>query len=411
MRLSTLIRHGTPLGVALTVMFVHLIWIGGYFAAGHEVRDFIKIGPKFVASSNASSIIRIDPEYAYPANHDEAAQGFGFDGQFSYYIALDPSKAHHYIGGYDDPAYRYQRILYPITARFTALEQRSLVPWTMLAINWLSVGAGVLALGAWLRRKGASPWFAGLYGLFPGLLIALQRDLTEPLAYGLVACAVYLFDFGGRRGVMWAGLAFGAAALARETTVIFAALFALSILFGRANASGVAGRPPRIAQLAAFSVLAFVPVAIWTAGLWSWLGMPETAQNDLSLVPFGGIFDNDIRLARQPVNAVFVALPALALAALAARGLRTGPGWVERGCLIANVLLIVVFSTGAIWGSYTSIGRVSVAVVLAAVLCMPYLLRDLPRAREALVGAWALLLVLFPVVLVYGFTTVKVAGQ
>ncbi len=243
MRLSSLFRPGTPLGVALAVLLVHLVWIGGYFAAGHEVRDFIKIGPKFVASSNASSIIRIDRDYAYPANHDETAQGLGFDGQLSYYIALDPSKAHHYIAGYDDPAYRYQRILYPIAARFTAFEQPSLVPWTMLAINWVSVGLGVLALAAWLRRKGLSPWFAGLYGLFPGLLIALQRDLTEPLAYGLVACAVYLFDFGGRRGVVWAGLAFGAAALARETTVIFAALFALSILGGRPNASEVARIP------------------------------------------------------------------------------------------------------------------------------------------------------------------------
>src|SRR5437588_2229708 len=124
-RLASLARQGTPPRVALAVLCVHLTWIVAYFAAGHEVRDFIKVGHRFVESSRASSIIRIDPNYTYPPNHDQAARGLGFDGQFSYYIALDPSKAHHYINGNDDAAYRYQRILYPILARFIVLEQPS----------------------------------------------------------------------------------------------------------------------------------------------------------------------------------------------------------------------------------------------------------------------------------------------
>ena len=158
----------------------------------------------------------------------------------------------------------------------------------------------------------------------------------------------------------------------------------------------------------AFSVLAFAPVAIWTGVLWSWLGAPDTAQNDLNAVPFAGVFDNEIRLARQPVEALFVALPALILAAIAAQGLRRGPGRLERLSLIANVLLIIVLSSGAIWGSYTSMGRVSVAVVLAALLCLPYLPRHLPRVRHSLAVSFAVLMALVPVVLVYGFSTVRV---
>src|SRR6266436_1733061 len=44
----------------------------------------------------------------------------GYDGQFSYWLAVDPSPA---AAGthFDVPAYRYQRILYPLLARALAL--------------------------------------------------------------------------------------------------------------------------------------------------------------------------------------------------------------------------------------------------------------------------------------------------
>ncbi len=38
----------------------------------------------------------------------------GYDGQFAYQIALDPLEAAPYL---DVPAYRYQRILYPLLGR------------------------------------------------------------------------------------------------------------------------------------------------------------------------------------------------------------------------------------------------------------------------------------------------------
>ena len=47
----------------------------------------------------------------------------GYDGQFVYYIARDPSTATQYI---DVPAYRFQRILLPMLARFLAFGQVSL---------------------------------------------------------------------------------------------------------------------------------------------------------------------------------------------------------------------------------------------------------------------------------------------
>src|SRR5512143_1776273 len=56
----------------------------------------------------------------------------GYDGQFAFQIALDP------LDGWtktDVPAYRYQRILYPLAARILALGNADLVPWTLIVVN------------------------------------------------------------------------------------------------------------------------------------------------------------------------------------------------------------------------------------------------------------------------------------
>ncbi len=411
--MSQFIRSASPVRVGLVVLALHAIWITLFFAAGHQARDFIKIGPNFVTRSHASSIIRYDPHYAYPQNHDVTQQGQGFDGQFVYYIALDPSKARYYL---DDPSYRYERILYPIAARFTALEQPSLVPWTMLIINWLAVGVGVIALGAWLKRKGVSPWFALIYGVYPGMLITLQRDLTEPLAYGLVALAVYLFDFGGRRGLLWSGITFGLAALARETTLVFALTFGLSILAGRPNALGrLEEHRTRLVQAIPFALLTLAPVGIWTFATWSWLGVPRASANDLT-APFVGAFQVSFTATRQPVDLLFVVTPALLAAGVAMVDLRRGVGRTERLCLLVNVVFITVLASGKVWVSYSSIGRVSIAIVLAALLCLPYLgsirlhgpsSRCSGTSLVALMTA-TLWLAMIPVVMYYGFSSVKI---
>lgn len=415
---SRLVRPASPVRVGLVVLALHAVWITLFFAAGHQVRDFIKIGPNFVTRSHASSIIRYDPHYAYPQNHEVGQQGEGYDGQFVYYLALDPAKARYYV---DAPAYRYQRILFPLLARFAAFAQPSVVPWTMLIINWLAVGGGVVALGAWLRRKGVSPWFALIYGVYPGMLIALQRDLTEPVAYGFVALAIYLFDFGGRRGLIWSAIAFGLAALARETTLVFALLFGLSILAGRPNAAGrLLDRRSRLVNACTFALLALAPAVAWTVAVWVWLGLPHGGTSNLTL-PFEGAFQVGFKPTRQPVDLAFVVIPALLAGGLAMIHFR-GPGQTERLCLLVNVALLTVLASGKLWDSYTSIGRVSIAIVLASLISLPYLplLRvrrptSLRRVSEALgsdgllaIGAAILWLAMLPAVLVYGFSTVKV---
>ena len=292
--------------VAVVVLAVHALWIGAYFAAGHEIRDFIKIGSVDVQRSHASHVIKYDPTYRYPPNHD-APNGTGFDGQLYYYIALDPANARYYIDS-GEVGLRYERILYPLTARALALGQPGLVPYAMLLINLLAVALGTLALASWLRRKGVSPWFAAIFGFYPGLLISLQRDLTEPLAYGLVALAIYLFDFGGRRRFLWAGLAFALAVLARETTVVFPLVYSARFL-------------PNWRRTAIFAGMTILPLAAYEMVLWKWLGVIGT-ESGPGPIPFLGLLSSEWKVVRQVPEVIGIILPAAICAALAARAPR-----------------------------------------------------------------------------------------
>jgi hypothetical protein len=104
---------------------------------------------------------------------------WGYDGQFAYQIARDPLGASHFL---DVPAYRYQRILYPLIAWAWAFGQAWRVPWTLIVVNWLALVAGTWLTEEILAGRGASRWYALSYGLFGGLMMAVRLDLTEPMA-------------------------------------------------------------------------------------------------------------------------------------------------------------------------------------------------------------------------------------
>jgi hypothetical protein len=384
---------------------VQLVWVAAFFASGHEIRDLIHIGTDFVTLSDASDRIKFDPHYDYPHNPDERFVSQGYDGQFFYYIALDPANARNYV---DDPGYRYGRILYPLTARALAFGEPDGVPYALLLINLMAVALGTAALAAWLARRGCSEWWALLYGLFPGLMISVQRDLSEPLAFGLVAVGVYLFDFGGRRGVWAAALAFGLAGLARETTLVFPLLFGLSILGGRPNASGAAlADRHKVLATTGFIALALAPAAAWAAVRFSWLDSLGHTHARVTPVPLGGLLERSWELSRQPVELLFVALPALLWTGATLLS-RTWEGTLERACLVANVALALVFAGRLVWETYTGVGRAATGIVLAALLCLPYVRREDPAIRGSVALAAGLWLVLLPVVFVYGLTDFRV---
>jgi len=387
--------------VAAVTLAVHAVWIGSYLAAGHEARDFIKIGIFYQGLSDASRVIKVDPTYVPPRNR-EAGPGNGYDGQFSYYMALDFTHARYYM---DYPSYRYSRLLYPVVVRGVVLGHRSLIPAAMIAVNWLALGGCALALAAWLKRRACSPWYALAVGLYPGLLVGVQRDLTEPLAYALLAAAIYLFDFGGRHRYIWAGTVFGLAGLARQTTLVFPLCLLASMLV-----SGDRGRTLRqrvrgnIGRSSVFAVLSLAPFVFYVAILYVWLG--SLAKGTLlERVPFEGLIaSRDWALKRQGVDIAFIVVPSLVTTGAVIAALRAGVKRVEFAYVLVNVLFFVLLLHRLSYGDgYPSAGRITSGVILAAVLSLPCLRAAGRNIGRAAIVSLALWLVMLPVIFVYGF--------
>jgi len=194
---------------------------------------------------------------------------WGYDGQFAYQIARDPLGAFRFL---DVPAYRYQRILYPLVAWVLAMGQGALVPWALIAVNWLALMVGTRFTEDILTGRGASRWYALGYGLFGGLMMAVRLDLTEPLAYALAQAAVLTYERGRRRGAV--GL-LALAALAKETTLLVAAGFLLSFALSR-----------RWRDLIEWAVLVGAPFTAWQVILRVWLGAWGIGSGGALATPF-----------------------------------------------------------------------------------------------------------------------------
>lgn len=401
------LRWRNPACVALVVLGLYGAWIGAYLAAGHDIRDFIRIGTTFIADGHGHSrAIHLDPGYRPPANQNSGAHGLGYDGQFAYYIALDPTHARYYI---DIPPLRYGRILYPMLARYLALAHRSAIPWTMLLINLFAVVCATWGLAIWLRRRGVSPYWALIYGLWPGMVISVQRDLNEPLAYGLVIAALLVLDTRWRARLLIAGIVFGLAGLAYQATLVFPAIIAMWLLLG-----GEFGQPGPLTrggsrrEMAGFLALSLAPLIAYSAFLYAWLGSLSDG-GDLTWVPFGGLFHGPVQASHQGVDFAFVVLPLLvALVVLAPRRLSVSDQrWLPWLLMLVYTLLDIVFFGQFHNVTYTSVSRQTIGIVLAALLLLPSMTRLGDKRAVWLTGSATLAMVMLPVVAVYGFTNLS----
>jgi hypothetical protein len=202
------------------------------------------------------------------AQHDPDGT-IGYDGQFAYFIARDP------LGGWrhcDVPAYRYQRILYPILAWALGLGQPAAVPWTLILVNLIAVAMGTYFTERLLVSHGASRWYALVYGLYGGVVAGLRLDLTEPLAYGLVQGGLWAWMEDRRALVV---PFFALAALTKETTLIaFAGLLLYLLLESRWRETLLLGS----------AVL--LPFAAWQGALWLSFGRPGAGSGGAGATPF-----------------------------------------------------------------------------------------------------------------------------
>jgi hypothetical protein len=176
---------------------------------------------------NAGSVL--SDSTAVPPGLTIIRPGDGYDGQFSYRLALDPFTNERSAEGMslDIPAYRQQRILYPVLAWAVSLGRS-----TLLAAALALVNVAAVATLAWLAARfsvlhGRSPLWGLALAALPSCIVALANDLGEiVLAASLVAAALAL----ERRWSLGTALALTLAVLAHEHGLVLVLAVALVTL-------------------------------------------------------------------------------------------------------------------------------------------------------------------------------------
>ncbi len=375
---------------------------------GGDSRVFVTLGDCFAQCSGA--VCTIGPEN-------------GYDGQFSYYIARDPMNAAPCI---DVPAYRYQRILLPIIGRAVAFGSEQFIPLAFVAINVIALVGSTALLENLLEAQKVSRIYALAYGLFGGLVIAVRLSTSEPLAYGLVVLAIWLrqeaeppghqdrqektrengnSDVGARHVAplkqqwrMWGqAFALAFAALAKETTLLFAAGYTLYYLAQR-----------RWMDALRIAFVAGVPFVLWQLYLYNWfgafgVGSGGAGGTPFEIIPFNGIWriltEGSVSafLLLAPIALLVAVLPALWGLIASAREILQERGGAHLYAYLlfvnAAVMLFVPFST---YREPLGVLRFIPGLVIAHLLYAALRYRHRRPLRYSLL--WALTL-LFPLVL------------
>jgi hypothetical protein len=246
-----------PAGITILSLGVILVWV--LAASGWDPLVFARLGTRYsLGDQNGSQ---------------------GYDGQFSYFLALDP-RPDMVAPHLDVPAYRYQRILLPLLARGLALGRPGAIPWTLVLVGLISHAAGTWTASELLAGWGVNRLFALVYGLWAGFVLAVRLDLPEPLAYALVGGAI-LATARGRPRLGW--LLYGLALFAKEVTILFIAAQLLADLFHR-----------RWRPALGLVFVALVPYAVFQLWLWGTFGQPGVASGgamatSFELIPFMGL--------------------------------------------------------------------------------------------------------------------------
>lgn len=287
--------------------------------------DFVTIGARFAAPYHLASL---------------ATSPIGYDGQFTYFIARFPGDL---PAPFDWTALRYSRMLPPLLVRLLSLGDADLMPWVMLVLNIAAV-VGTVTLMTWLlRRRGLPVWLALVPGLYCGQALALERDLSDPIAIFFVALALVGLE---RRHWRLAAAALGLGMLTRESTLAFAVCFAAPLLFER-----------HWRTLAAYLATVFLPYLSWQVLLYGWLGVwgfrQSSQTNTFAPLPFAGLAaQRDPRLLAAMV--IFACLPALAAIVCGVLAL-VGRSWrgdaLRTGAALAAVVygVAVLLQPGIHW--------------------------------------------------------------
>jgi hypothetical protein len=299
-------------------------------------------------------------QYTHPPAGAPVKSRFGYDGQFYWIQANDPLLLHQSTLvdlHATNPNYGMQRVAYPALAYLLAAGRRGALPWSLLAVNVLSVLAITAAFAVYARRRGWSGWWALAIGLTPGLLMPSLRDLSDPLAVAAMLGGLLAWQ-GGRPWL--AGGLLTVAALAREPMLIAAVAIGADVTWRSLRVRRDHAAVKTLVRRAwPPVVIPLVSYAGWQVYIHGRYSAGAAATSKPVLPPFRD-FVNEVRVALHagvPTagmwDLVYVALMLAGIGAAIAlliRSFRCGQARVAAvaAVLFAAVLTVIVF--GDQWG-------------------------------------------------------------
>ncbi len=162
---------------------------------------------------------RLADARAVPPGLSIRPESDGYDGQFFYRLALDPftTRATDFGITMGHPAWRQQRIVYPLLVCGLALGQAGAIPAALIAINYLAV-CGIAWLGGTLAQAlNRHALWGSVLALYPGFLFTLARDTAEIVEIGWVLAGMWCVL---RQRNWWAALCLSLAVLTKETALL-----------------------------------------------------------------------------------------------------------------------------------------------------------------------------------------------
>jgi hypothetical protein len=122
------------------------------------------------------------------------AGSHGFDGQFYYLIAHDPSPSGALASAIDTPDLRYERILVPLLAYIAALGNPRAIAFSYAAVNLVFLFLGSWWIARTVALHGATPAWALAFLLIPAVPISLDRMTVDLALVALAAGAFYFWE-------------------------------------------------------------------------------------------------------------------------------------------------------------------------------------------------------------------------
>jgi hypothetical protein len=156
-----------------------------------------------------------------PPNFLVLKNSTGYDGQFYYRLALNPFTAKQTDFGIhiDSPAYRHQRIFYPLLVSVLSFNNPGRVPTNLILVNYIALCCIAWLGSAYVKSINIPALWGILFSFYPGFLLSLSRDLTEIVA----ACFVLATLLSLRKDKpVIATVLLSAAIFTRETAALVA---------------------------------------------------------------------------------------------------------------------------------------------------------------------------------------------